>query len=83
MTAHEAWDAARTIGSVIGGASAIANLLPPAAIFADYPRFQRFYRTFIVNMFAAVSLSIRAQYPSLAVKMFGLTQPALPPPEKK
>ena len=68
--------------SVVGSASVLANFLPPAATYDDYPRFQRFYRVFIVNTVAAVSLSIRAQYPSLAVPMFGLKQQALPPPEK-
>lgn len=58
--------------AVVAGASAAANILPPASTYDDYPRFKKFYETFIVNTVAAVSLSIRAQYPSLAVPMFGL-----------
>lgn len=60
--------------AVIAGASAAANILPPASTYDDYPKFKKFYETFIVKTIAAVSLSIRAQYPSLAVPLFGLKQ---------
>jgi hypothetical protein len=78
--------------AVVAGASAAANILPPASTYDDYPRFKKFYETFIVNTVAAVSLSIRAQYPSLAVPMFGLkqaqkvpqiTNEAMPVPKEK
>lgn len=65
--------------AVVAGASAAANILPPASTYDDYPRFKKFYETFIVNTVAAVSLSIRAQYPSLAVPMFGLKPVAKTP----
>jgi hypothetical protein len=65
----------RTAGSIIATASIAANFLPPASTYDGYPRFKRFYETFIVNTVAFVSGSIRAQYPSLAVPMFGLKQP--------
>lgn len=69
--------------SAIAGASIAANFLPPASTYDDYPAFKKFYETFIVGTIAAVSVSIRAQYPSLAVPMFGLKQHQAPPPEGK
>lgn len=60
--------------AVVAGCSAAANILPPASTYDDYPGFKKFYETFIVGTVAAMSLSIRAQYPSLAVPMFGLKQ---------
>jgi hypothetical protein len=82
VTTHGWIDGLRTVGSIIGMASIAANFLPPASTYDDYPRFKRFYETFIVKTVAAVSLSVRAQYPSLAVPMFGLKQPAPPPKDK-
>lgn len=82
MTTHGVLDALRTVGSIIGAASVAANFLPPASTYDDYPRFKRFYETFIVKTVAAVSLSIRAQYPSLAISMFGLKQPSAPEAKK-
>jgi hypothetical protein len=79
MTTHGVLDILRNVGSVIGLASVAANFLPPASTYDDYPRFKRFYETFVVRTVAAVSLSIRAQYPSLAIPMFGLKQPQAPP----
>lgn len=78
MTMHGWIDGLRTVGSIIGMASFAANFLPAASTYDNYPRFKRFYETFIVNTVAAVSLSIRAQYPSLAIPMFGLKQPPAP-----
>ena len=83
MTMHAWIQVGRTVLSVVGTASILANLLPPASTYDDYPRFKKFYSAFIVNTIAAVSVSIRAQYPSLAVPMFGLKQPAAPPVEAK
>lgn len=83
MTMHGVIEGLRTAGSIIAAASIIANFLPPASTYDDYPRFKRFYETFVVNTIAAVSVSIRAQYPSLAIPMFGLKQPAAPPTEAK
>lgn len=78
MTSHAVIDAVRTVGSVIGLASFAANFLPAASTYDDYPRFKRFYQTFIVGTVAAVSLSIRAEYPSLALPIFGFKQPPTP-----
>jgi hypothetical protein len=78
MTVHGWMEGGRTVLSVVGSASILANILPPASTYDDYPRFKRFYETFIVKTIAAVSVSIRAQYPSLAVPMFGLKQPPAP-----
>jgi hypothetical protein len=83
MTLHGWMEGGRAVLSVVGSASILANILPPASTYDDYPRFKRFYETFIVKTIAAVSVSIRAQYPSLAVPMFGLKQPPLPPAEAK
>jgi hypothetical protein len=74
MTLHGVIEGLRTAGSIIATASIAANFLPPASTYDDYPRFKRFYETFIVNTVAFVSGSIRAQYPSLAIPMFGLKQ---------
>ena len=80
MTTHGVIEGLRTVASIIGTASVAANFLPPATTYDDYPRFKRFYETFIVKTVAAISVSVRAQYPSLAVPMFGLKQPS---PEAK
>jgi len=80
MTTHGVIEALRTIGSIIGMASVAANFLPPASTYDDYPRFKRFYETFVVRTIAGISVSVRAQYPSLAIPMFGLKQQ---PPEAK
>jgi hypothetical protein len=71
------------VTAVVAGSSAAANILPPASTYDDYPGFKKFYETFIVGTIAAMSLSIRAQYPSLAVPMFGLKQTPQAPPEAK
>jgi hypothetical protein len=72
------WQWLHIATSVIAGASIAANFLPPASTYDGYPGFKKFYETFIVKTVAAVSLSVRAQYPSLAVPMFGLKQPPVP-----
>jgi hypothetical protein len=74
VTLHGWIEGLRTAGSIIATASIAANFLPPARMYDGYPRFKRFYETFIVNTVAFVSGSIRAQYPSLAIPMFGLKQ---------
>jgi hypothetical protein len=78
MMMHGVVEVLRTMGSIIAAASIAANFLPPSSTYDNYPRFKRFYEAFIVNTVAFVSVSIRAQYPSLAVPMFGLKQPPLP-----
>jgi hypothetical protein len=75
MTMHGWMEGLRTAGSIIATASIAANFLPPARTYDAYPRFKRFYETFVINTVAFVSGSIRAQYPSLAIPMFGLKQP--------
>jgi hypothetical protein len=80
MTMHGVIEGLRTAGSIIATASIAANFLPPSSTYDAYPRFKRFYEAFVVNTIAFVSGSIRAEYPSLAVPMFGFKQP---PPEAK
>lgn len=77
---HSILDFLKTVASVIATASIAANFLPPASTYDAYPRFRRFYETFIVKTFAAVSLSLRAQYPSLAIPLYGLRPHAAPEP---
>lgn len=73
----------RDAGAVVGCVSAIANFLPPASKYNDYPRFKKFYETFVVNTIAWIALSIRAQYPSVGIEMLGFKQPPVPPTTPK
>jgi len=67
-------EAFHTLAEVSFIASVVANLLPKAEVFNNYPRVKRFYET-LVDVISATAANLRHCLPSLDLPMMGFRKP--------